>query len=204
MIAPPEVPLFAAVDALPEFALSAGSPVGADFLRRGVADFRAAAAYVHALPYGRNSDRADPACVLREGCGTCSTKHALLARLASEHGQSMDLAVGVYEMTEANTPGVGAVLHRHALHGIPEAHCYLVSRGVRVDVTRAGADAAEPIARFIHEETISPEQIGEHKLRIHRETMQRWLDSGDAGRPMDLATAWRIREDCIAALSEEG
>jgi hypothetical protein len=34
--------------------------------------------------------------------------------------------LGIYEMHERNTPGVGAVLEREGLSGIPEAHCYLV------------------------------------------------------------------------------
>jgi hypothetical protein len=59
-----------------------GRAHAADFAARGVADFRAAGRYLQHLPYGRTADRADFVAVLREGRGTCSTKHALLAALA--------------------------------------------------------------------------------------------------------------------------
>jgi hypothetical protein len=46
-----------------------------------------------------------PVIVLAEQRGTCSTKHALLRRLAIEQGLDIALVLGIYEMTERNTPG---------------------------------------------------------------------------------------------------
>ncbi|MGI6128050.1 MAG: hypothetical protein ACOYEF_14125 [Planifilum sp.] len=51
-----------------------------------------AAAYIRRLPYGCNTDRGDFRRVLREGKGTCSTKHALLVRLAQEQGIPLERA----------------------------------------------------------------------------------------------------------------
>jgi hypothetical protein len=53
--------------------------------------------------------------VLCEGRDTCSTKHALLAKLSRENGRRVALILGIYEMDEANTPGVGAVLKPNGL-----------------------------------------------------------------------------------------
>src|SRR5215813_13450772 len=99
--------------------------VSAEFLIRVVADFQAAGRYLYQLPYGRNTNRADYRLVLVENRGTCSTKHALLAELAREQGLPVVLTLGIYEMHERNTPGVGVVLDRYGLLYIPEAHCYL-------------------------------------------------------------------------------
>ena len=77
------------------------------FLHMARTDLRTAGQYVCGLPYGRNSDPNDPLIVLAEQRGTCSTKHALLRRLAIEQGLDVALVVGIYEMTERNTPGVG-------------------------------------------------------------------------------------------------
>jgi hypothetical protein len=93
---------------LPDFALDDSPPLGARFAALGILDYRGAARHVRSLPYGRNSDRSDWMLVLNEGRGTCSTKHALLAELARENGRRVALMLGVYEMDEANTPGVGA------------------------------------------------------------------------------------------------
>jgi hypothetical protein len=186
--------------ALPGFPLSEHEPLAQGFLALGLRSFVDAARYVWQLPYGRNSDRADFRLVLPEGRGTCSTKHALLAALARAHGQPVKLTLGIYEMHERNTPGVGAVLEREGLSGIPEAHCYLVVNQRRVDLTRdvpaAGSTAA--VACFFTEEEIEPEDIGAPKEEKHRAFIRDWA----ARRGLDAEWIWRVREACIAALGE--
>jgi hypothetical protein len=148
-----------------------------------VRGYRDAARRVRSSPYGRTSDRSDWRLVLEEGCGTCSTKRALLA------------ALGVYEMDGDNTPGVGGVLAKHRLRSVPEAHCYLAHDGGRVDLTREGSDGP---ASFMHEEEIEPGQIGAYEVKAHHEFVGRWSQ----GRGLDPARVWRAREECIAAPAE--
>jgi hypothetical protein len=180
---------------LPDFALDDSPPLGARFAALGILDYRGAARHVRSLPYGRNSDRSDWMLVLNEGRGTCSTKHALLAELARENGRRVALMLGVYEMDEANTPGVGAVLKHDGLRCIPEAHCYLAYEGARVDVARQGEGGQ--IQRFLHEEEIEPCQIGDYKVAAHKEFVRRWAEE----RGLDPGHVWRAREECIAALA---
>jgi hypothetical protein len=185
---------------LPDAPLAAAGADSEALRRAGCATYRAAAKHLHELPYGRNADRADYRLVLAEGRGTCSTKHALLAAVAREQSLPVALAIGIYEMTEANTPGVGRVLSAHGLAGLPEAHCYLVYQGHRVDVTRSGVIPEAPIQRFDVEWTIEPSQIGEHKVKLHREHLRRWVEARpDLGLSLD--ELWRIREECIRALA---
>jgi hypothetical protein len=82
------------------------------FLNLATADLRAAGRRVCELPYGRNGNPDDPLAVLTDQRGTCSTKHVLLRRLAIEQGIDLVLVLGIYEMNEHNTPGVGTVLKR--------------------------------------------------------------------------------------------
>ena len=187
-------------DALPVKKLAASGEVSAQFIALGTNDFRSTARYVHQLPYGRNADRADFRLVLRERRGTCSTKHALLAALAIEQQLPVRLTLGIYEMDERNTPGVGAVLETYAMAFMPEAHCYLTYDGLRIDVTREVASPKESIARFLHEETIAPVQIGDYKVGMHQRWMQDWVRRAMPNR--DWKDVWKIREECIAALSE--
>lgn len=190
-------------DALPEATLKPAGPVTGDFVALGVGDFRAAGRSLQALPYGRTGDRADFRGVLREGRGTCSTKHALLAALAHEQRLPVVLTLGIYLMHERNTPGVGAVLTPHGMAAIPEAHCYLTYDGRRVDVTRTGAEPSEPIAEFFHEEAIVPAQIGDHKVAVHRAFLLTWVaERPDLAGGRSFEDVWRIREACIAALAQ--
>lgn len=172
------------VERLPDFALDAGQPLGREFAALGFGCYRDAARHVRSLPYGRNSDRSDWRLVLREGRGTCSTKHALLAELARENGWRVALVLGVYEMDGGNTPGVGAVLERHGLPCVPEAHCYLAYEGARVDLTRE-EEGAEQIDDFLHEEEIEPRQIGDYKVRAHRGFIRRGARAGLGTRLAD-------------------
>ena len=92
-------------DVLPQLSLKPVGPVSAEFIGRDISDFRAAGRYLQALRYGRTVNRADFRAVLREGKGTCSTKHALLAALAHEQDLPVVLILGIYDMHEGNTPG---------------------------------------------------------------------------------------------------
>ena len=188
-------------EVLPDAALADCGPSSAALRAAGCDTFRAAAAYLHALPYGRNSDRADYTLVVREGRGTCSTKHALLAAVAAEQRLPVSLTIGIYAMSEANTPGVAGVLAAHGLASIPEAHCYLTYRGERIDITRSGVTPPLATARLEREWTIQPSQIGAHKLHLHRTYLARWLRAHPEV-PLTIEDLWRVREDCIAALSK--
>lgn len=188
--------------ALPDAPLAASGVDSAAIVRAsGCTRYRAAARWLHELPYGRNADRGDYRLVLRERRGTCSTKHALLAAVAREQDIPVSLTVGIYDMSEANTPGVGSVLSRHRLESLPEAHCYLRFADRRVDVTRSGVSPAAPVAFFHREWTIEPSQIGEHKLRLHRRYLERWLGEHPV-LGLSLEELWSVREACIRALGE--
>jgi hypothetical protein len=183
--------------------LKPAGAITAAFLGLGMVHLRHAAQYVCDLPYGRNSCPGDPLIVLGEQRGTCSTKHALLRRLAIEQELDLALVLGMYEMTEHNTPGVGPVLQRHNLTGLLEAHCYLRTGDRRIDVTRACSEGSDgPIAHFIHEEEIQADQIGEYKTGMHRKFLEKWIADNDGFGGLSLTKIWAIREECIAQLSQ--
>jgi len=180
-------------------ALSNDGPVTRLFRKAGVEDFAGAARYLLNVPYGRITERSRFWLVLTEGRGTCTTKHALLAELAREQSIDVQLILGIYEMNARNTPGVGHVLRKYGMESIPEAHCYLRSNGARIDVTGVAA-GVEPIGRFLHEEPITVEQIGEYKNRVHREFLEAWAAGKEDMERFSTDDVWRIREECIAAL----
>jgi hypothetical protein len=187
-------------ESLPASKLKPGGPLAAAFIALNLEDYRSAACYLRGLAYGRNSNRTDPLAVVREQRGTCSTKHALLARLATEQQLPIRLMLGIYEMNGRNTPGVGRVLEKYGLACVPEAHCYLMYDDDRIDITRA-VNGAEPIAKFLHEEVISPDQIADYKVAVHQRFLRNWIETVPSAHTMNLDGAWKIREECIAALA---
>ena len=189
-------------DALDPVALEPAGLITSAFNLTAVHDYRSAARYIARLPYSRNANRENPLVVLDEGRATCSTKHALLRRLAAEQALDITLMIGIYEMNERNTPGVGPVLETHRLLCLPEAHCYLKAHGKRSDSTREIVVApAEQISHFLHEEEITPEQIGAYKIELHRHILTHWMEQRGLAATHRLDELWRIREQCIAAIS---
>ena len=178
---------------------SIGGSVTARFRTLGIHDFVGAARHLLKLPYGRIVDRSKFWLVLEEGRGTCTTKHALLAELAREQDIDVSLILGIYEMSERNTPGVGRVLSKYGLESIPEAHCYLSHKGGRIDITGVPA-GAEPIDSFLHKEPITVDQIGVYKNDLHQRVLREWISRTDSVRGRSLEEVWRIREECLAAL----
>jgi hypothetical protein len=185
---------------LPEAPIAASGSLATRFRERGCATLRQAAYQLYTLPYGRNSDRSDFLLVLSEGRGTCSTKHALLAALAQELGVPIRLMLGIFEMCEANTPGVGVVLERHRLSSIPEAHTYLRYESSRVDITRSAVEPSTQIHQFICEQEIRPDQIGTSKISFHRDFIREWLSQHRELSGFTPEALWNIREECISAL----
>jgi len=179
--------------------LAVDGPITRLFRASGVHDFAGAANHVLQLPYGRVTDRSKFWLVLEEGRGTCTTKHATLAELAREQDIDVQLMLGIYEMNERNTPGVGRVLDAYGLSYIPEAHCYLRYQGERIDVTGV-PPGAEPIESFLHEEPIAVDQIGAYKNDLHKRFLRDWIARTNTVPGRSLEDVWRIREECIAAL----
>lgn len=176
-----------------------GSSALCDAVRsRGFKLLEELAEHVRVLPYGRPANPNEPLAVLRQGRGTCSAKHQLLAAVAQDCGHSdVQLIVGIYEMSEENTPGVGRVLNEASLTSIPEAHCYLSIEGERFDFTGLPAGSSSPFATLSAEYRVSPTNLSQIKIEIHKAAIAAW--AGDRGLSMEAA--WATREACIAALT---
>ncbi len=91
---------------------------------------------VNALPYGRNTDRANFRLVEFEKMGTCSTKHAFLKFMAKENRvEGVDLVLCLFKMNARNTPPLSHFLKEKKLDYIPEAHCFIRIDDKNYDIT---------------------------------------------------------------------
>ena len=181
-----------------QFPISGGSALCNDVRSRGFESFEDLAEHVRKLPYGRTANTDEPLAVLRQGRGTCSAKHQLLATVAHDCGHSeLQLTVGIYEMSEDNTPGVGAVLNEDSLTSIPEAHCYLSIEGERFDFTGLPGGRSSPFAALLAEYAVSPTNLSQVKSGIHKEAIAAWASN----RGISKEAAWATREACISVLA---
>ena len=185
---------------IPNFLIEADAPLSRHCRELAILDFHGAVDYIFKLPYRRNSSKEDLTLVFSEKCGVCSTKHAALAALALENDfKKLKLVIGIYQMNEKNTPGVGEVLEKTKLEFMPEAHTYLVFEKEKIDITHEVKTEESPFVSLLLEKEIRPNQIGKFKVGLHRDFLEKWILENKMENSLD--EIWKIREDCIYALS---
>jgi hypothetical protein len=183
-----------------DFPIQNNGKLSACVLSLGFKRFLPFAEYVRALGYGRTSDSHDVLAGIREKKGTCSSKHLLLASLAHECGhEDIQLTIGIYSMSEDNTPGVGPVLEQAGLKCIPEAHCYLKYKNSRYDFTGLEKGLSSPFDALSLEQDVEPVNMAEVKNTLHRQEIGKFARR----LKLDPGAVWEIREACIKVLSEK-
>lgn len=154
------------------------------------------------LPYGRNENRFDFSLVLKENKGTCSSKHALLSKIAELNGvKNVKLILGIFRMNSQNNPKIKQILQREDLEYIPEAHCYLCVNNLKLDVTHTNSSFSDIENDILEEIEIKPEQVNEYKIDYHKKFLKNWLENENSSR-LTFAELWEIREECIKQLEE--
>ena len=156
--------------------------------------------WVRALPYKRNSNKEDNLIVLKEACGTCSSKHELIKRLSEENGiDDCRLILCMFKMSSNNTPKVASVLSAYGLDYIPEAHTYITLNGVAHDFTFPGNPELLYQDDILYMEEILADQIKSYKVETHKAYLNKWIK--EVQSPYSFQEIWEIREACIASLS---
>ena len=167
----------------------------------GVNSWNELTEFIQQLPYGRNKNRTDLSLVLSEKKGTCSSKHALIKELAIRNKiPEIKLIIGMYKMNHHNTPKIGKVLLEKSIEYLPEAHCYLKINDVRTDFTTKKSAFKKIENDIIKEWEITPDQVSDFKVGLHKKFLKNWLSN--SGIAFDFDEIWRIREQCIANLTE--
>ena len=157
--------------------------------------------FVKGLPYGRNANRTDFGLVVTQKKGSCSSKHAMLKKVADLNKiTNIKLILGIYRMSEKNTPKIGNALSENSIDFIPEAHCYLKIDNIRTDITTYQSDFDKIENDIIIELEIEAEQVAEFKVEYHRDYLKNWISKNNMERGFD--EIWQIREKCIENLTE--
>jgi len=171
------------------------------FRENKITNFQNAFDFVKQLPYGRNADKADLTSVFIDGCGTCSTKHALLKQVAIENNfGELKLMVGLFKMNAINTPEIGSTLKKYNLNYIPEAHCYLRLGDEILDATKPNSKPEYFVYDLIEEQEIMPFQIIDYKVAYHKKYLENCLNQTQI-KGYNINGLWAIREQCIQDLS---
>lgn len=175
--------------------------VSEKFTELNIHDFETACQYIAALPYKRNQDKNNILCVFEDKGGTCSTKHALLRKLALENNKAqVQLMLGIFKMNSEYASSIKNTLRQYELSYIPEAHNYLKINDQYYDFTKPQSDDNKFKDSILAEVEIEYDQITTMKIAIHKEFLQKWLNDEKISYSLD--EIWEIREKCIADLQK--
>lgn len=180
--------------------LKSKDPLTQEVRNLGIKDWAVFVEYIRMLPYGRNKNRTDMSLVLKEGRGSCSSKHALLKSIADINKiDDVTLWLVMFKMNGNNTPAIKELLDDSNFEFIPEAHCVIQQYGFFTDVTHATSSFDDIEFDVLESVKISPKQVGKYKVDYHQKYLKAWLE--DQGRSEMYNELWSLREACIKALA---
>jgi hypothetical protein len=181
------------------FAISPATVLGSQICALGFSRFDALAAHVRALPQGHAQRPGDPLAILREERGTNSSKHHLLATVAQTCGHpEVVLTLGIYAMSEFNTPGIGEILGAASVSSIPQAYCYLTVDNQRLDFTGPPQVSGSPLRSLTAEFFLTPDKLAERMAPLQQQALAQWATQ----QGMSFEAAWALRQACFAVLSD--
>lgn len=185
----------------PDKAITAGGAVSDRFLSLGIHRFRQACRYVHQLPYGYNSDRHDLMILFKEGFGSCTTKHAVIATLARELGLPIGKSIGIYAMTEAIVTGSAEILAKYSLPYVPMVHCFLAGGGVRVDLTEGNRNGKNrPLDDFLYTKNVSANISAKDEYLLYRKALKEHVLPRPELQRVEMKIILKAREEGLALL----
>ncbi|WP_228464823.1 hypothetical protein [Chryseobacterium antibioticum] len=166
-----------------------------------ISQFHIACEFISELPYKRNLDKNNIKCVFEDNGGTCSTKHAVLRKLALENNQeNVKLILGIFKMDPEYALSIKDTLNRYQLKYIPEAHNYLKIENQYCDFTTPGSNYEQFENNILQEIEIEFNQINSEKISFHKKFLEKWIIEENI--EYNLEEIWSIREQCIEDLQK--
>ncbi|MBD3214836.1 MAG: hypothetical protein GF311_19650 [Candidatus Lokiarchaeota archaeon] len=190
-------------DNLPDKKIVPKGEMSEKFLSLGIDSFKKACLYVHEQEYGYNSDYSDHMIFFKEGKGSCTSKHAVIAALADELGIPIYKKVAIYELTEEITDGARKVIEKYGIPYIPMQHCFLVYEDYRFDLTEGNNNGKKTsIDEFIHTEKVNPFISKKDEYLILKKVLREKILLSENMKDIDEKTLLKAREEGIKLLKK--
>jgi hypothetical protein len=185
----------------PDKVITKAGILSVEFQSMGIRSFIEACRYVHALPYGYNSDRDELMILFKEKMGTCTTKHAVIATLAAELHLPITRGVGIYAMTEAIVTGTDKILAEYSLPYVPMVHCFLEYGNYRVDLTEGNHNGKNrPINGFLYTDRVAATISAKDEYMIYRRALREVILKRDELKGADIKRILHAREEGLKLL----
>jgi hypothetical protein len=143
------------------------------FIDLKIKNFWDACVYVHELPYGYNSTPDDILILFKDGYGSCTTKHSVIATLADELGIAVYKMIGIYAMNEEIVTSTNLILYKYHLPYLPMIHCFLIYDSYRVDLTEGNNNGKNrSIEEFLFTEKVIPNISEKDEYLLYKKVLK--------------------------------
>jgi len=171
------------------------------FLSLKIKTFWDACSYVHGLPYGYNSITDDILILFKEGYGSCTTKHAVIATLAEELSIPVYKMIGIYAMNEEIVTGTNHILEKYHLPYLPMNHCFLIHNTYRVDLTQGNYSGKNhSIEEFLFTQKVIPNISQKDEYLLYKTALKNNILNRKEMEGVKRIDVIRARTDGIALL----
>ncbi|UCE40012.1 MAG: hypothetical protein JSV17_11080 [Candidatus Aminicenantes bacterium] len=189
------------ITVFPDKSLSDGGNISAKFLSLGIKSFIEACRFVHALPYGYNTNRDDLMILFKENMGTCTTKHSVIATLAQELHLPIEKNVGIYAMTEEIVTGTNEILAKYDLPYVPMVHCFLAYGDHRVDLSEGNNNGKNrSIEEFLYTQRVEPNIFAKDEYLLYRKALKDHILTRKEMAGVDITQILHAREEGVKLL----
>ena len=171
------------------------------FISLKIRNFWDACSYVHQLPYGYNSTTDDILILFKEGYGSCTTKHAIIATLAEELNIPVYKMVGIYAMNEEIVTGTHNILEKYHLPYLPLIHCFLVYDSYRVDLTEGNNNGKNrSLEEFLFTERVIPNFSEKDEYLLYKTALEKHILNRNEMEGIKIMDVLRARAEGIVLL----
>jgi len=166
-----------------------------------IKNFWDACAYVHDIPYGYNSTTDDILILFKEGYGSCTTKHAVIATLAEELSIPVQKMIGIYAMNEEIVTGTNRILEKYHLPYLPMVHCFLIYDDYRVDLTEGNNNGKNhSIEEFLFTEKVIPNISEKDEYLLYKKALKNHVMIRKEMKGITMIDVLHARTEGIALL----
>ena len=186
---------------LPNPVINRNGIISEKFIRLNVKTFWDACSYVHELPYGYNSTTNDILVLFKEGFGSCTTKHAVIATLAEELDIPVYKMVGIYAMNEEIVTGTRYIVEKYHLPYVPMIHCFLVYESYRVDLTEGNNNGKNhSLEQFLFTEKVIPNISEKDEYLLYKTALEQNILNRKEMDGIAMMDILKARSECIILL----
>ena len=187
------------IELLPNIRIQSKGVVSEKFLNLGITTLWEACYWLKDLPYGSNSTNENSLILFTENCGTCTTKHGVIARLAQEIELELYKNLGFYRLNDEIVTGINEIIQPYGLDFIPQIHCFLEYGSSRFDLTAGNCNGKNKIIEdYDFVVRVNPDLSNEEYQNYYISYLHKYFDFAIEPKLAELGVdkILQLLEDC--------